>query len=376
VRKIWALRKAGLGLLANIPGDAKAVPVIEDTAVDVNDLPAYIEEFQAKLDERDLSCVYYAHVGSGELHLRPMINLKSAEGATLFKGIAQDIADLVEKYNGSLSGEHGDGRLRGEFIAQMVGDELYSDFKALKHTWDPNNIFNPQKIVDSPSMNTQLRYAPNAPEVKLNTAYNYNAFGGLLPSVEMCNGSADCRKTEVTGGIMCPSYMATRDEMHTTRARANMLRELITQRQEAAFETTELAESMELCLMCKGCKIECPSNVDMAQFKSEYLYQKQRTTPPSFTQKSMAHFSQAMQQTQKFLPIAQWFMKSPAGKLVNKQLGIAKERALPLPQKQSLWQWYNSQGQDVRSELLVTNHQKVWVYCDEFTNFLDVEQGK
>ena len=375
VPKVWALRKAGLGLLANIEGDDKAVPVIEDTCVAVQDLPAYIQDFSLQLEKRGLSCVHYAHAGSGELHLRPMINLKTSEGAQLFKDVAQDIASLVKKYNGSLSGEHGDGRLRGEFIPQMVGQEIYQDFKNLKKVWDSKGVFNPNKIVDSPSMNTQLRYSPSQQPNPINTAFDFSQNGGFLEATELCNGSGDCRKTELSGGIMCPSYMATRDEMHTTRSRANMLRELMTTRENLAFKTPELAQSMELCLMCKGCKIECPSNVDMATFKSEYLYQKSLTQKPSFAKKKMAHFSDNMALAQKLGPIVNIMAKSPLKNSIKKVLGISKMREIPLPAKISLYRWYEKNQAAEKTKWLRNAKQKVYFFCDEFTNYLDVETG-
>ncbi len=371
ISKVWALRKAGLGLLANIPGEDKAVPVIEDTCVRVTDLPQYIEDFGKTLTQRNLSCVHYAHAGTGELHLRPMINLKTSDGAKLFKEVAQDIADLVQKYKGSLSGEHGDGRLRGEFIPQMVGPELYQDFVDLKKVWDPQNIMNPGKIVHTPEMNKSLRFEPDVATPKFDTAFDFSNHGGFLESTEQCNGSADCRKTELTGGIMCPSYMATRDEAHTTRSRANTLRELMTKRSQKAFTSPELAESMELCLMCKGCKIECPSNVDMATFKSEYLFQKSKIQKPSLTEKKMAHFSDGMKLIQTFDPISKWVINSPINGLIKKALQIAPQRDIPVPEKQSLWNWYKINTQEVKAPI-----KTVIFFCDEFTNFLDVEIGK
>ncbi|MGB1003487.1 MAG: FAD-binding and (Fe-S)-binding domain-containing protein, partial [Salibacteraceae bacterium] len=374
VNKVWALRKAGLGLLANIPGDDKAVPVIEDTCVAVEDLPQYIDDFGVQLHKRGLSCVHYAHAGTGELHLRPMINLKTKEGVQLFKDVAQDIADLVKKYNGSLSGEHGDGRLRGEFIPQMVGNPIYQEFVRLKSVWDPNDIFNPGKIVNTPAMNTSLRYEADKPTPTFNTAFDFSKNGGFLESVELCNGSADCRKTELTGGTMCPSYMATRDESHTTRSRANTLREVMTQRQDNVFNSPELEKSMELCLMCKGCKIECPSNVDMATFKSEYLFQKSLTNKPSFTQKRMAHFSNSMELVKAFSPFSNWVINSPAKTLIKNTLGISKHRNIPVPNKISLFKWFQIKKKSLTVKKPIK--KKIVFFCDEFTNHLDFEIGK
>jgi FAD/FMN-containing dehydrogenase len=208
VKKVWDLRKAGLGLLSNLPGDEKAVAVIEDTAVDVQDLPAFIAEFNEILTANHLYCVHYAHAGSGELHLRPIINLKTEEGHQQFRHIAEEIARLVKKYNGSLSGEHGDGRLRGEFIPWMVGEANYQLMRELKSWWDPKGIFNPNKIVDTPPMDTFLRYEAGQQTPEFNTAFRYQD-QDILQHAEQCNGSGDCRKTPISGGTMCPSFMAT-----------------------------------------------------------------------------------------------------------------------------------------------------------------------
>src|SRR6478735_7198465 len=290
-KKIWALRKAGLGLLSNLPGDEKAVPVIEDTAVDVNDLPAYIREFNEILTKRGLHSVHYAHAGSGEIHLRPIINLKTEEGNQLFRSIAEEIATLVKKYHGSLSGEHGDGRLRGEFIKQMVGEKNYHLLKQIKKAWDPNNIFNPNKIVDTPPMNTMLRYVPGQKTPEFKTIFRFHQ-QDILQHAEQCNGSGDCRKTHLSGGTMCPSFMASRNEKDTTRARANILREFLTHSDKLnRFDHKEIYEVMDLCLSCKACKSECPSNVDMAKLKAEFLQQYHDAHGVPMRSKLIANFS-------------------------------------------------------------------------------------
>jgi len=249
ITKVWARRKAGLGLLSNIPGDDKPAPVIEDTAVDVQELPDYITEFNKILKKHDLYSVHYAHAGSGELHLRPILNLKTEEGVKLFRTIAEEIADLVKKYDGSLSGEHGDGRLRGEFIPKMIGQENYELLKSIKRTWDPNNIFNPGKIVDTAPMDTSLRYERNQETKQFDTMLDFSKDQGIVRSAELCNGSGDCRKSELTGGTMCPSYQATRDEKDTTRARANILREMLSRSEQTnSFAHEEIKEVMNLAL--------------------------------------------------------------------------------------------------------------------------------
>ena len=328
--KIWTLRKAGLGLLGNMPGDKKPVPVMEDTAVDVQDLPAYIGEFNQLLAKHGLNSVHYAHAGSGEIHLRPIINLKTEEGNQMFRTIATEIASLVKKYHGSLSGEHGDGRLRGEFIKKMVGDNNYEIFKTIKKSWDPLNIFNPNKIVDTPPMNTMLRYSPGQKTPHFNTVFRYYN-QDVLQHAEQCNGSGDCRKTQLSGGTMCPSFMATRNEKDTTRARANILREFLTNSEKInRFDHQEIYDVMDLCLSCKGCKSECPSNVDVAKLKAEFLQQYYDVHGVPLRSKLIARFTTSAR-LGSIAPGLYNFMvtNSFTGRLIKKFSGFAAERSMP-----------------------------------------------
>ncbi len=227
IKKVWDLRTAGLGLLSNIPGDKRSTTVIEDTAVAPDKLPAYVAEFKEILNKYGLNCVFYAHIATGELHLRPLLNLKDADDQKIYASLAQDVAALVKKFRGSLSGEHGDGRLRGSFIPFMFGEEIYNLFKEIKHMWDPWNILNPGKITDVPPITQNLRFELSNRYPDIKTILDFSSTHGYLRAVEQCNGSGDCRKSEVIGGTMCPTYMATRDEDKTTRARANLLREFM-----------------------------------------------------------------------------------------------------------------------------------------------------
>jgi FAD/FMN-containing dehydrogenase/Fe-S oxidoreductase len=382
-KKIWTLRKAGLGLLGNLPGDEKAVPVIEDTAVDVNDLPAYIREFNEILKKYNLYSVHYAHAGSGEIHLRPIINLKTKEGNVLFRKIAEEIAKLVKKYNGSLSGEHGDGRLRGEFIEQMVGEKNYQLMREIKYTFDPQNIFNPNKIVDTPSMNTMLRYEPDQQTPKFNTVFRYYN-QDVLQHAEQCNGSGDCRKTHLSGGTMCPSYMATRNEKDTTRARANVLREFLTRSDKMnRFDHEEIKDVMDLCLSCKGCKSECPSNVDMAKLKAEFLQHYYDAHGVPFRSKLIANFNHSVK-LGAIAPGIYNFMMTGKGisSFVKKLSGFAVERSMPGMYKTTLRSWYKKHkntGQKARSEKTLNDKRQtinsVYLFCDEFTNYNDTEIG-
>ena len=370
-KRIWTLRKAGLGLLSNLPGDSKAVPVIEDTAVDVQDLPAYIRDFNEILKKRGLYSVHYAHAGSGEIHLRPIINLKTEEGNRLFRTIAEEIATLVKKYNGSLSGEHGDGRLRGEFIRQMVGDKNYKLLQQIKRTWDPENIFNPNKIVDTPSMNTMLRYIPGQKTPSFNTVFRFYD-QDILQHAEQCNGSGDCRKTQLSGGTMCPSFMATRNEKDTTRARANILREFLTNSEKVnRFDHEEILHVMDLCLSCKGCKSECPSNVDVAKLKAEFLQHYYDANGVPFRSRLIANYSSSSR-LGAIVPGLYNFLMTSRGlsRLVKRISGFAPDRSMPTLYKTTLQRWYKRKKSNNGK-----TDKKVYLFCDEFTNYHDTEIG-
>ena len=370
VKKVWDLRKAGLGLLSNLPGDEKAVAVIEDTAVDVNDLPAFIAEFNEILQANNLYCVHYAHAGSGELHLRPIINLKTKEGHQQFRHIAEEIARLVKKYKGSLSGEHGDGRLRGEFIPWMVGEENYQLMRDLKSWWDPKGIFNPNKIVDTPPMDTFLRYEAGQQTPEFKTAFRYQG-QDVLQHAEQCNGSGDCRKTPISGGTMCPSFMATRNEKETTRARANILREFLTHSEQPnRFAHEEIKEVMDLCLACKGCKSECPSNVDVAKLKMEFLYQYQKEKGLPLRSWLVGNFAK-ISNLASYVPfLYNMVMGTPAiRRISNALVGFHPDRTMPLMAKQTLWSWLKSRRSPVQEKA-------VYLFVDEFTNFNDAEIGR
>ncbi|NBA75677.1 FAD-binding protein [Emticicia sp. ODNR4P] len=370
-KRVWDLRKAGLGLLSNLPGDEKAVAVIEDTAVDVNDLPEFIKEFNEILAANNMYCVHYAHAGSGELHLRPIINLKTEEGNKQFRLIAEEIATLVKKFKGSLSGEHGDGRLRGEFIKQMVGDHNYQLMKEIKKVWDPKNIFNPNKIVDTPPMDTFLRYTPGQTTPEFKTTFRFYD-QDILQHAEQCNGSGDCRKTHMSGGTMCPSYMATRNEKETTRARANILREFLTRSDKAnRFDHEEIKEVMDLCLACKGCKSDCPSNVDMAKLKMEFLHQYYKDNGVPLRSKMIANFSK-LSKVASYVPWAyNLVFDTPAlRKIANNIVGFHPERTMPLLAKETFLNWNKKRSKSTGLS------KKVYLFADEFTNYNDVEIGK
>lgn len=388
-RKIWTLRKAGLGLLSNLPGNEKAVAVIEDTAVDVSDLPEYIRDFNEILKKHGLHSVHYAHAGSGELHLRPIINLKTEEGNRLFRIIAEEIAALVKKYDGSLSGEHGDGRLRGEFIERMVGKKNYQLLKEIKQSWDPKNIFNPNKIVDTPSMNTMLRYTPGQKTPAFNTIFRFQN-QDILQHAEQCNGSGDCRKTQLSGGTMCPSFMATRSERDTTRARANILREFLTNSEKLnRFDHEEIKDVMDLCISCKGCKSECPSNVDMAKLKAEFLQHYYDANGVPFRSRLIANFNNFSKLCSIAPSLYNFAMTNKSlSKLVKRFSGFSAKRSMPTIYKTTLRSWFEKHRRnkitDDSSKITggttstvygQQSNKKVFLFCDEFTNYNDTEIG-
>ncbi|MBL8889839.1 MAG: FAD-binding protein [Planctomycetaceae bacterium] len=372
-QKVWGLRKAGLGLLSNIPGDAKPVPVIEDTAVAVNDLPQYIADFNQILTKHGLYSVHYAHAGSGELHLRPIIDLKTADGVRLFRVIAEEIAHLVKKYRGSLSGEHGDGRLRGEFIPLMLGPHNYELCREIKRVWDPQGLFNPGKITDTPPMDTNLRFPAGNPTPDVETMLDFSEAMGFARAAEQCNGSGDCRKTALSGGTMCPSYMATRREQDTTRARANILREMLTRSDRPQpLASEEIKDVMDLCLSCKGCKSECPSNVDVAKLKAEWQHQYYQATGIPLRTRLIGSF-ETMMWLSSFAPwMYDWMFSRPfPGRLLKRLVGFAPERSMPHLARQTVTRWFKRRFVPTSKG----RSGKVCMFIDEFTNYNDAEIG-
>jgi len=372
INKALDLRKAGLGLLGNMVGDRKAVACIEDTAVALTDLKDFIGEFSRIMDSYKQKAVYYAHAGAGELHLRPILNLKKAEDVVLFRTITTAVAELTKKYKGSFSGEHGDGIVRAEFIPLMIGAANYQLLGRIKSYFDPHGIFNPGKIVNAYPMDESLRYEVGRKEPLVNTLMNFSDSEGIVKAAEKCNGSGDCRKTQHMQGGMCPSYHATRNEKDTTRGRANALREFLTQSEkENPFDQQELKEVFDLCLSCKACASECPSNVDVASLKAEFLYQYQEVNGYSLRSKLFAYNTKINKYASKISPITNAVYGSKILGGISKKIGgVAPERNLPKISSFNFNKYLKSI--DYKKD----NKTKIVLFIDEFTQYLDVELGK
>lgn len=374
INQALELRKAGLGLLGNIVGDRKAVACIEDTAVALGDLASYINEFTVLMSQFKQDAVYYAHAGAGEIHLRPILNLKKSNDVVLFREITTAVATLVKKYQGSMSGEHGDGIVRGEFIELMLGEANYERIRRIKAAFDPQHIFNPGKMVDAQPLDEHLRYVPDRQEPEIETLMDFSDSEGILRTAEQCNGSGDCRKLPDAGGTMCPSYRATRDEKDTTRGRANALREFLTNSQRKnPFNHKELKEVFDLCLSCKACASECPSNVDVATLKAEFEYQYKKENGSSLRTRAFA-FNAYLNRFASVVPgiTNGLYTGKLTGKLIRKTLEVAPERSLPPLAKKTL----RKRLKKLQAFNPKTPIKTVYLFVDEFTNYLDAQIGE
>jgi FAD/FMN-containing dehydrogenase/Fe-S oxidoreductase len=371
IKKVWELRKAGLGVLLNIPGDKRSVQVIEDTSVLPEQYPLYIAEFELILQKNGIQCALYGHIATGELHLSPLLNLKDSHDIEIYHSLATDIANLVKKYRGSLSGEHGDGRLRGEFIPVMLGDHNYRLLKELKKTWDPDNIFNPGKIIDTPSMTDNLRYLIDHQSEKIKTTFAFPEKDGLLYAVEKCSGSGDCRKSSLIGGTMCPTFMATKDEDKSTRGRANILREYLTRSGKVnPFDHEDIYDVMDLCLSCKACKSECPSNVDMTKFKAEFLQHYYNTHGIPFRTWLIGYLPEINRLGTVFRPLTNFITGT---RLLKSMIGFSSSLRIPGLSEITLRKWKSIHVPDPFSSK--PRYGKVFLFADEFTNYNESNIG-
>lgn len=391
VAKVWALRKAGLGILGGMKGDAKPMGVIEDTAVAPKFMPAYMKDFQEMTHRLGANVVYYGHISTGELHLRPILNLKTKEGQKLFRDLATETAMLVKKHRGSISGEHGDGRLRGEFIKMLYGDECYELMRQVKKCWDPDGMFNLHKIVNTLPMDSMLRFDIDQQyEIEKllgsdHTYFNWKAafdectapgatgaksqMNALMCSIEQCNGAGDCRKSNLIGGTLCPAYKVSGDELKTTRARANVIREILTRGGDWSLVKKEL----DSCLACKGCKSECPSNVDMTRLRAEVLqhyYDRHGIPLRSFMVARMAQIEQlGLMVRPLYNFFATWSLTSV---IIKKVISFSSERQIPTLSRYSMRKLVKKEQEHYR---IARPKKKVYLFADEFTNLQEAELG-
>lgn len=407
ISKVWSLRKAGLGLLSGMKGDAKPIGVIEDTAVAPERLPAYLHEFNEMLHRLGLECVFYGHISTGELHLRPILNIKTEKGRKLFRKVASETALLVKKHRGSLSGEHGDGRLRGEFIPLLYGNETYRLMCEVKSCWDPYGVFNMGKIVNTPPMDQFLRFDVNRPyEIEREqpfdkTYFNWKAafdeckvkhasgvptqIRALMCSIEQCNGAGDCRKSNLIGGTLCPAYKVSHDETKTTRARANVLREILTRgwqsevfagtiRQgKSVFEIPELKEVLDSCLACKGCKSECPSNVDMTRLRAELLQHLHDAKGIPFRSFMVARMAVVERLGSTVAPAYNFFASwELSACIIKRLLKFSALRNIPTLSRHTMKQLVKCENAKIGKR---QTGRKVYLFADEFTNYQEAELG-
>lgn len=369
IKKVWALRTAGLGLLANIPGDKKGVPGIEDTAVHPQYLFDYVADIKILLKKLGLNSIFYAHIATGEIHFRPLINFKEPDDVERFDTLMNEVAILVKKYRGSLSGEHGDGRVRGKFIPFMLGEHNYQLLKNIKKTWDPDHIFNPGKIVDTPSITENLRVIPGMTTPEFQTYFDFSKNNGFMRSIEKCNGSGDCLKSHKIGGTLCPTFMASRDEDKSTRGRANILREFIyNSDKKKPFDHQEIYHILDLCISCKACKSECPSNVDMAKLKAEFLQHYYDIHGIPFRSKLIAYLPRINKILILIRPVSNFFINTV---LVKQMIGFTTKRSVPKLLKTTLNQWA---GKGIPKPVK-EQKGRVFLFNDEFTNFNESDIG-
>ncbi len=374
IASVWNLRKAGLGVLTGTDSDAKPIGVIEDTAVAPERLDAYMHDFRSMMAELGLSCVYYGHISTGELHLRPVLDIKLEHHRKLFREVATRTALLVKKHRGSLSGEHGDGRLRGEFIPLMYGKEVYDLFCQLKDAFDPDKLLNMGKIVHTPPMDQFLRYEVNQPYTIAASA-SRDAAETLMRRIERCNGSGDCRKSNLIGGTMCPAFKVSGDELMTTRARANVLREVLTR--GSLPQSKEVQQVLSSCLACKACKSECPSNVDMTRLRSQVLQLYYDQTHVPFRVMMVSLMAQ-IERIGSWVPrIYNWFATTNwTAKILKNMVHFAAERHIPTLSRYTMRQLIKKYQQtNIQSKISNLQSRKVYLFADEFTNYMEAELG-
>ncbi len=384
---LWAARSAAAGLLYGVPGDKKPIAFVEDPAVEAARLPEFVARFRDLLRSHGTDGAFYGHASVGCLHLRPLLDLKDPADVARMVRIAEAVTDLVLEFGGALSGEHGDGLVRSEWNRKMFGPVVYDAFRRIKHLFDPRGLLNPGKVVDAESMTENLRYGPGYHPAEPETIFDYGKQGGFVRAIEACNGNGACRK--LAGGTMCPSFRATRDEKDSTRARANALRQALASPQPLReVRSRWVYDVLDLCLMCKACKSECPANVDMAKLKAEFLerYYDGRMRPLGHW--LMAHIHQLNRLGAPAAPLVNWLQeRRPLRWLLEKTAGLDRRRSLPPLHADHLRRWFHRRTVRARSVSDGTNPPvahapgsdipaTVMLLDDCFTTFNEPEVGR
>jgi FAD/FMN-containing dehydrogenase/Fe-S oxidoreductase len=369
---VWSVRKAGLGLLMSIKGDYKPIPVIEDVSVPVEHLAEYVGAIEEMVAGYGTRAAYYAHASAGCLHIRPLINLKEERGIEIMREMAYACAEMARRFGGVMSGEHGDGLQRSELNEVIFGTELYQAMRSFKHLFDPRGLMNPGKKVDAPPLTDNLRYGVAYQPIQIKTHLDFTREGGFLGALEMCNGAAVCRKLKA--GTMCPSYMATKDEKDTTRGRANALRNALAGRgfTPEEFTSKETYEVMDLCLSCKACKTECPSSVDMAKIKTEFLAQYQEKHGVSWRSRAMGNIHLISKISAPVAPLANFAMRTPLARPAMRSLGIHPDRRLSSFQRKTFVSYWHAMQKDAPPR---QTRGKVVYFHDTFATYNYPEIG-
>lgn len=368
--QMWSLREAALGLSTAMKGDAKSISFVEDTAVAPEKLRNYIDRFQGIIRKYETTAGIYAHASVGCLHVRPVINLKTEAGVRQFEGIAHEVADLVLEFGGTISGEHGDGLVRSPFLRHMFGEELYAAFRKIKQTFDPQGIFNPGKIIDAPPLTSNLRFKTDSVTPTPLTWFDYSEYGGMSGAVEMCSGVGACRKR--LSGTMCPSYMVTNEEIHSTRGRANALRLAMNGELEGSqLDDEQVYEALDLCLECRACKTECPAGVDMASLKSEFLSKYWGSHGTPLRARALANVDELAKWGSRFAPFSNYIANiAPVRRINERLLDVDRRRSLPRWRRDTFARWV-----DTHKHHPALSGKAVALFNDTFMNYYDPEIG-
>jgi FAD/FMN-containing dehydrogenase/Fe-S oxidoreductase len=375
--QFWKMRKASTPILLSRTTDAKHIAFIEDVAVPSEHLPEYIADFQQVFEEHDTFGSFYAHAGPGCIHVRPLINTKETEGVERMKSISDAATDLAVKYGGSVSGEHGDGRARTQWNRKLYGDHLWQVFRDLKTAIDPDWLLNPGTVCGDVDMTENLRFDPDYEfDAGFHPRLNWENENGFQGMTELCHGCGGCRGDQsTTGSVMCPTYRASQEEIQSTRGRANLLRQTMSgDLDEEQFDVEFMQEVMDMCIGCKGCSIDCPSEVDMAKLKVEVEHEYHQRYGASLRDYAFKYIERLSRVGSALAPVSNWMADVPSARaLIERTVGIAAERSLPTFHRETLHDWFAARGPRVTAS---DAERKVLLFPDTYTNYNKPEAGK